>query len=42
MWISAWQSDLPVRLPFPPASHQGSIYENQLELKHRYFTHRQV
>ena len=33
---------LPVRLPFPPASHQGSIYENQLELKHRYFTHRQV
>ncbi len=33
---------LPVRLPFPAASHQGSIYENQLELKHRYFAHRQV
>jgi ectoine hydroxylase-related dioxygenase (phytanoyl-CoA dioxygenase family) len=27
----------PVRLPFPVASHQGSIYENQRELKHKYF-----
>ncbi len=30
-------TDVPVRLPLPPASHQGSIYENQRTLKHTYF-----
>lgn len=28
---------VPVRLPLPPARHQGSIYENQRSLKHSYF-----
>ncbi len=28
---------VPVRLPYPRASHQGSIYENQRELKNPYF-----
>lgn len=28
---------VPVRLPLPPARNQGSIYENQRELKHRFF-----
>jgi phytanoyl-CoA hydroxylase len=28
---------VPVRLPLPPAPHQGSIYENQNSAKHRYF-----
>lgn len=28
---------VPVRLPLPPARHQGSIYENQRTLKHSYF-----
>jgi phytanoyl-CoA hydroxylase len=28
---------VPVRLPLPPASKQGSIYENQKGLKNRYF-----
>jgi len=28
---------VPVRLPLPPASHQGSIYENQKALQRRYF-----
>jgi ectoine hydroxylase-related dioxygenase (phytanoyl-CoA dioxygenase family) len=28
---------VPVRLPFPVAEHQGSIYENQRELEHRFF-----
>ncbi|MBI1779597.1 MAG: phytanoyl-CoA dioxygenase family protein [Proteobacteria bacterium] len=28
----------PIRLPYPPAPNQGSIYENQRELEHRYFT----
>jgi phytanoyl-CoA hydroxylase len=28
---------LPVRLPLPPAAHQGSIYENQRALGARYF-----
>ena len=28
---------VPVRLPLPAASNLGSIYENQSELKHRYF-----
>lgn len=30
--------DLPVRLPVPPAPHQGSLYENQKTLKNRFFT----
>jgi len=30
-------TNVPVRLPLPVATHQGSIYENQRELKHRYF-----
>lgn len=28
---------VPVRLPLPPAAHQGSIYENQKGLTRRYF-----
>ena len=28
---------VPVRLPYPRAAHQGSIYENQRELKNPYF-----
>ena len=28
---------VPVRVPFPVAKNQGSIYENQKELKHRFF-----
>ena len=28
---------VPVRLPLPPAPHQGSIYENQTSAKSRYF-----
>ncbi len=27
----------PVRMPLPPAPHQGSIYENQTTLKNRFF-----
>lgn len=27
----------PVRLPLPIAAHQGSIYENQRELRNRFF-----
>jgi hypothetical protein len=27
----------PVRLPLPVAAHQGSIYENQRELRNRFF-----
>ena len=30
-------TDVPVRLPLPPAPHQGSIYENQKSSKNRYF-----
>ena len=30
---------VPVRLPLPPAPHQGSIYENQRDLGHRFFQH---
>jgi hypothetical protein len=30
-------ADVPVRLPLPPARHQGSIYENQRALKNSYF-----
>ena len=29
---------VPVRIPLPPAPHQGSIYENQTSAKSRYFT----
>ena len=29
--------DIPVRLPFPVASHQGSIYENQRDLETKFF-----
>lgn len=29
--------DCPVRMPFPPARHQGSIYENQSASQARYF-----
>src|SRR6201981_2554880 len=29
--------DLPVRMPLPPAEHQGSIYENQRASGRRYF-----
>ncbi len=28
----------PIRLPYPPAEHAGSIYENQSALKNRYFS----
>ena len=28
---------VPVRLPLPPALHQGSIYEDQSDTAHRYF-----
>lgn len=31
---------LPVRLPYPAASHQGSIYETQRDLRNRYFDNR--
>ena len=30
-------ADVPVRMPLPPAPHQGSIYENQTTLKNRFF-----
>jgi phytanoyl-CoA hydroxylase len=30
-------TNVPVRLPLPPARHQGSIYENQRALKNSYF-----
>ena len=30
-------TNVPVRLPLPPAKRQGSIYESQLELKNSYF-----
>ncbi len=29
---------VPVRMPLPPAEHQGSIYENQKGANRRYFT----
>ncbi len=32
-------ADVPVRMPFPKAVHQGSIYENQRTLQHNYFNH---
>jgi ectoine hydroxylase-related dioxygenase (phytanoyl-CoA dioxygenase family) len=31
---------VPVRLPLPPATHQGSIYENQRGLANRFFAER--
>lgn len=33
-------ADVPVRMPLPPAPHQGSIYENQTTAKSRYFADR--
>ena len=30
-------TNVPVRLPLPPAKRTGSIYESQLELKNSYF-----
>jgi hypothetical protein len=30
-------TNVPVRLPLPPATNQGSIYENQRTLQNRYF-----
>jgi hypothetical protein len=30
-------ADVPVRMPLPEAPFQGSIYENQHVLEHRYF-----
>ncbi len=43
-WIVAGEATIeprvayaPVRLPLPPAPKQGSIYENQRTLEHRYF-----
>ena len=32
----------PVRMPFPPAKGQGSIYENQFGSKKRYFAFDQL
>jgi phytanoyl-CoA hydroxylase len=31
------QTAVPIRLPLPPAANQGSIYENQRGLSHRFF-----
>ena len=31
-------TEVPVRMPLPPAQHQGSIYENQSAAKKSYFT----
>ena len=28
---------VPVRMPLPPAAHQGSIYENQTATRRRFF-----
>ncbi|MGH1484311.1 MAG: phytanoyl-CoA dioxygenase family protein [Geminicoccales bacterium] len=35
--IEPRMAEVPVRLPLPPAPHQGSIYENQKGSKSRYF-----
>jgi hypothetical protein len=35
--IEPRMTDVPIRLPMPPASHQGSIYENQRSRRSRYF-----
>jgi phytanoyl-CoA hydroxylase len=29
--------ECPIRMPYPPAKNQGSIYENQTALERRYF-----
>jgi ectoine hydroxylase-related dioxygenase (phytanoyl-CoA dioxygenase family) len=34
--------DCPIRMPLPPARHQGSIYENQTALGSRYFDQESV
>jgi len=31
---------VPIRMPFPKAPHQGSIYENQRTLSNKYFEHK--
>jgi len=36
--IEPRSEDVPIRMPLPPAVRQGSIYENQIELRNRYFT----
>ena len=36
-WLAPRLADVPVRLPRPPASLQGSISENQKGLKNRFF-----
>lgn len=35
--IEPRMTQVPIRLPLPPAPHQGSIYENQKSSKNRYF-----
>ncbi len=35
--IEPRMAEVPVRLPLPPATHQGSIYENQRSRRSRYF-----
>jgi phytanoyl-CoA hydroxylase len=35
--VEARVSPAPVRMPLPPAIHQGSIYENQSDASRRYF-----
>ena len=35
-------TDVPVRMPLPPAPRQGSIYENQTTAKSRYFADRKT
>jgi phytanoyl-CoA hydroxylase len=37
--LSPRMVDVPVRMPLPPAPHQGSLYENQRTLRTRYFSH---
>ncbi len=35
-------TDLPMRMPLPPAPRQGSIYENQTTAKRRFFELKEV
>jgi len=35
--VAPRMKELPVRLPFPPAPNQGSIYENQRDLETKFF-----
>jgi hypothetical protein len=35
--IEPRMTSVPIRLPLPPATHQGSIYENQRSRGSRYF-----